>query len=274
MYARSVIAKYIVFILAYTGVFWAIRYYNILPQKMLEADLRSIPTLFSAGNFIYSIFGAFIIQTQWQRWTTLIDANRSELRMLRQLSIVAHHFPVKERSDIRFHIYRYLKLFTAATMSKTDKDLRYRSKKVDDALVRIEDSMFAASKKYPDIGPLAFNYLTSAMEFREQKLQLISQSLPLGLKVFVIFLTFSIIFGSFFLPFTSVWLNFYFNIVLAILAFGVYLIIEDFDHPYRPGIHYLSSEGYRNLMKEIRNKLEYYNFDFEKAEQKESNTSA
>lgn len=270
MYARSVIAKYIVFILAYTGLFWAIRYYNLLPQQLLENDLKSIPTLFSTGNFIYSIFGAFIITAQWQRWEKLIEANRSELRMLRQLFIVAHHFPVKERCDIRFHIYRYLKLFTTSTIGKKDKDLRYRSKKVDDALVRIEDSMFAASKKYPDIGPLAFSYLTSAMEYREQKLQIISQSLPLGLKVFVIFLTFTIIFGSFFLPFNSLALNFYFTIVLAMLAFGVYLIIEDFDHPYRPGIHFLSSEGYTNLMNEIKNKLEYYNFSIEKAEQRES----
>lgn len=274
MYARSVIAKYLVFILGYIGVFWAVRYYNILPQQLLINDMRSIPTLFSAGNFIYSIFGAFIIQAQWQRWGTLIDANRGELRMLRQLFIVAHHFPVKERSDIRFHIYRYLKLFTLSTMGKKSKDLRYRSKKVDDALVRIEDSMFAASKKYPDIGPLAFGYLTQAMEYREQKLQIISQSLPLGLKLFVIFLTATIIIGSFFLPFASLALNFYFNIVLAILAFSVYLIIEDFDHPYRPGIHYLSSEDYRSLMTEIKNKLEYYNFDFEKAEERDKNTIA
>ena len=272
MYTRSVVAKYLVFILAFSGLFWAIRFYNILPQAKLVADLKSIPTMFSAGNFIYSIFTAFIIQAQWQRWGTLIDANLGELRMLRQLFIVAHHFPVKERSDIRFHIYRYLNLIMSSTIGKKDKDLRYRSKKVDDALARIEDSMFAASKKYPDIGPLSFNYLTSAMEYREQKLQIISQSLPLGLRLFVIFLTFTIIFGTLFLPFSDLVYNYYFALVVSILAFGIYLIIEDFDHPYRPGIHYLSNDGYKNLMKEIKNKLEYYNFDFEKAERKESNT--
>ncbi|MGH7203591.1 MAG: hypothetical protein ACREHC_04075 [Candidatus Levyibacteriota bacterium] len=270
MYTRSVIIKYIIFILGYVGIFWAFRHYNIFPQNKLAEDLKSIPTMFSAANFIYSIFTAFIIQAQWQKCGTLIDANRGELRMLRQLFIVAHHFPVKERNDIRFHIYRYLNLIMSSTIGKNDKDLRYRSKKVDEALIRIEDSMFEALKKYPDIGPLAFSYLTNAMEYREQKLQIISQFLPLGLRLFVVFSTFTIIFSSFFLPFSSIFLNFYFNLVLAILAFGVYLIIEDFDHPYRPGIHYLSNDGYQNLMKEIKNKLEYYNFDFAKAEGQET----
>ena len=271
MYAGSVILRFIIFILGFGALFWFVRFGNFLPEYKLSEDLRSIPTLFAAGNFIYSIFMGFTIQMQWAKWDSLVNANRGEINMLRQLFIVAHHFPVKERSDIRYHIYRYLEEMVLSYKAKKSKTLRYRSKSVDEALIKVEDSMFAASKKYPDIGPQAFAYLTRAMEYREQKLQFINQQLPVGIRIFVIFATAIVIFGSLFLPFTTVAYNFYFTMVLAILAFGVYLIIEDFDHPHQPGIHHLSVEPYKHLKNEIKAKLEEYNYDFERAEERDKN---
>jgi hypothetical protein len=57
--------------------------------------------------------------------------------------------------------------------------------------------------------------------------------------------------------------------VVALLAFGVYLIIEDFDYPYRPGSFVLTVGIYRNLMNEIKAKLEQRGFDVEKTSAKE-----
>jgi hypothetical protein len=270
MYARSVIIKLITFVVAFTLIFWGVRMSNILPQALLNTDLKSIPILFGAGNFLFSIISGFVIQAQWSKWDTLMDATRGEVSTLRQLFIVAHHFPVKERNDIRFHIYQYLDIYCKENARAKGKDLLYRSRKIDEAMVRIEDTMFAVSKRYPEIGDQAFSYLTRAMEYREIKIQSSVHQLPLPIRVFLLFATGSVIIGSLFIPFENFMFNYYFSVVVALLAFGIIMIVDDFDNPFRPGIYFLSVDAHKELRNEIRHKLEYYAFDFKKAEKKES----
>jgi hypothetical protein len=269
MYARSVVVKLVVFVVGFTLLFWAVRMSNILPQTRLNSDIKSIPVLFGVGNFLFSIISGFVIQSQWRKWDILMDATRGEVSTLRQLFIVAHHFPVQARNDIRFHIYRYLDTYCKVSSHAKGKDLLYRSRKVDEALMRIEDTMFAASKRYPDVGTFAFNYLTRAMEYREIKLQSSIHRLPLPIRVFLIFATGSVIIGSLFMPFANLFYNYYFTLIVASLAFGILMIVDDFDNPFRPGIYYLSVDAHKELRNEIHTKLEYYAFDFKKAEAKE-----
>src|SRR5689334_9749513 len=139
MYARSVIFKLVLFIFCFSVLFWWVRLSGILPQAILTADLKSIPVLFGAGNLIFSIISGFVIQSQWRKWDILMDATRGEVSTLRQLYVVAHHFPVKERNDIRFHIYHYLDTYITINTSTDQKNIAFRSKEIDDALVRVED---------------------------------------------------------------------------------------------------------------------------------------
>lgn len=266
LYARAIIIKLILFIVVFSAAFWYIRLHNLLPDYKLEADLRSIPALFSAGNLIFSVISAFIIQAQWSKWDRLVDANRGEINIMRQLYILAHHFPKDEMNEIRYHIYTYLKTYIETSNVQDPKQILKRSQEVDDALIDIEDSMFNASRKHPDVGPLAFGYLTRAMEYREKKIQFTNQSLPRGIKIFIFFATFSVIFGSLFMPFVNIVFNYYFALVLALLSFGVYLIIEDFEYPYRPGNFVLTVGIYRTLMNEIETKLRLRGFDIEEAD--------
>jgi hypothetical protein len=272
LYARAIIIKILLFIVGFTILFWYIRLNNFIPTYKLEEDLRSIPTLFGAGNFIYSIFTGFIVQTQWTKWDRLIEANRGEITMMRQLFIFAHHFPKEDMLELRYHIYNYLKTYIAASEITDYKLLTTRSRAVDDALVKIDDSMFKILKKHPDRSSLASGYLTRAMEYRERKIQLSGQRLPRGIKLFVYFATASVIFGSLLMPFNSIGLNYYFTIVVGLLAFGVYLIIEDFDDPYRPGNYVLSVGMYRHLENEVKAKLEQRGFNVEKADAEQSET--
>lgn len=270
VYTRSIIFKVVLFTLAFSALFWYVRTGNILPEYKLEADRFAIPALFGAGNLIFSIICAFIIQAQWTKWDRLVDANRGEINMFRQLFILVHHFPKKEMNEIRYHIYNYLKTYIEASDTKNHKLLATRSKAVDNALVKIEDSVFDAAKKNPDIGQMVMSYLTRAMEFREKKIQYTNQRLPLGIKIYVYAATYSVIIGSLFVPFNFIGHNYYFTLVVALLAYGVLLIIEDFDHPYRPGSFVLTVRLYKVLLDEVRAKLELRGFDVEAAERKET----
>lgn len=269
LYTRSIILKIILFVVIFSSVFWYIRINNILPDYQLEADRFAIPALFGAGNMIFSIVSAFIIQAQWTKWDRLIEANRGEVNMLRQLFILVHHFPKAEMNEIRFQIRQYIKTYIEASSVKDYKVLTTRSKRVDNALIRIDDSVFNATKRYPDVGQLVIGYLTSAMEYREKKIQLTNQRLPWGIKLYVQGATYSVIIGSLFVPFNYMGYNFYFTLVVAMLAFGVLIIIDDFDHPYRPGSFVLTVRLYKVLLDEIEAKLRLRGFDIEKAEREE-----
>jgi hypothetical protein len=107
------------------------------------------------------------------------------------------------------------------------------------------------------------------MEYREIKLQSSVHQLPLPIRVFLLFATASVIVGSLFMPFVNLMYNYYFTLVVASLAFGIIMIVDDFDNPFRPGIYYLSVDAHKELRNEIRSKLEYYAFDFKKAQAKE-----
>src|SRR6185437_9546032 len=201
MYARSVGIKLVIFVLGFSLLFWIVRFSGVLPQVKLIADMKSIPTLVGGCNFLFSIISGFVIQAQWRKWDILMDATRGEVSTLRQLYVVAHHFPIKERNDIRYHIYKYLDTYIKVNSAPTKHDLSFRSKKIDEALIRVEDTMFDVSTRYPDIGTLAFTYLTRAMEYREIKLQSSTHRLPIPIKIFLLFATASVIIGSLFLPF-------------------------------------------------------------------------
>lgn len=268
LYTRGIILKFITFAAVFSVIFYIARVYNIVPEYKLEADRFAIPALFSAGNLIFSIVSAFIIQAQWTKWDRLIDANRGEITMMRQVFILAHHFPKEDMNRIRYQIYNYLKTYIETSDGKNHKALSIRSIEVDNALTQVEDSLFNASKKHPDIGQMVFSYLTRAMEYREAKIQYTNQRLPRGIKLYVNAATYSVIFGSLFVPFNYIGVNYYFTLVVALLAFGVLVIIEDFDHPYKPGSFVLTVRLYKVLLDEIKTKLILRGFDVDKEDAK------
>ena len=92
------------------------------------------------------------------------------------------------------------------------------------------------------------------MEFREQRIQNGSQRLPFMLKALIILLTIILVVVSFFIFFDNLWFEFIFRLILALLAYTVYLIIEDLDDPFRPGNWHLTFKGYRELLEEIQKK--------------------
>jgi len=47
--------------------------------------------------------------------------------------------------------------------------------------------------------------------------------------------------------------DYLFTSIIALLAYGIYLLIDDLDNPYRPGQWHLSMKVYKNVLQEIKN---------------------
>jgi hypothetical protein len=176
--------------------------------------------------------------------------------MLRQLHIVAHHFPEKMKNEIRLKIYKYLTILIKE--STVNYKWEARAKSVEKELSDLEDTIYVALKEYPVAGQIAFGFLTRAIEFREIKLQVGSHHLPTGLRIFLIFSTFCAVFCSLFIAFPSFFYNYLFVLIFGLLAYGVYQLIDALDHPYLPANWPVTIEIYKELKKDIKEKLPSY----------------
>lgn len=251
---KRIFTKILIFICAFTIVFFAIRSLNLLPAGKLEANINSIPWLFSAISLIFSIICGFVIQSRWHMWDQLIDATRGELSSFRQLHIMAHHFPEKTKLAIREQIAKYLELTIIEI--QTEHNVDTHSKQTETALYQLEDIMFSARKEHPESGSLGFDILRSCMNYREQRLQNSAHKLPEGVKIFIVTATISIIGTSLFIGVDSLLYDYIFTLIIGILSYGIYLLIDDLDHPYRPGDWHLKASGYEELLHEVHKKIQ------------------
>lgn len=250
MSGRLILIRLVIFLLIFNICFFVIRYFNLLPSVKLIENNASLPWLFSAIGLIFSIISGFVIQSKWGTWNELIDATHGELNTLRQLHILSHHFPQKIGEKIRNKISAYLNLIIYE--SEKNINLNQRSEDIDKALFELEESVFNIDyTEHPNIGVMSFDLIRKCTEYREKRLQNILHRLPLGVKIFIIFATTATIFSSLFIGVASLAYDYLFTSIIALLAYGIYLLIDDLDHPYRPGQWHLSIDGYKKVLKEI-----------------------
>lgn len=249
MYFRNIILRLVVFVIIFSLVFFAIRMFNLLPSDKLTQNIASLPWLFSAISVIFSIISGFVIQSKWHVWDELTDATHGEVSAFRQLHIMAHHFPLDIQLLIHTRIQTYLQLIIAESAMHLYLDTR--SINVDNALYQLEDTIFTARKKDPESATMAFTILKEAMDYRERRIQSSAHILPTGVKIYIMTATFLMIFSSLFIGVDTVSYDYLFTLMIGILSYGIYLLIDDLDHPYRPGQWHLKVDAYAELLKEI-----------------------
>lgn len=243
---HNVFLKLFIFVIAMTVVFVLIRYFGLLPQS----PNLYIPWLFSAIALIFSIISGFVIQSKWQTWNELIDASHGELSSLKQLHMLANHFPEPIQKMIRSKIHNYLRLVIKE--SKSEANLENRSESVEKAIYDLEETVLDIDyKEHPNIGALAFDLVRKSLEFREKRLQNLSHKLPFGVKLFTLNAITAVIFASFFIGEDNRIFDYIFTLIISMLAYGIYLLIDDLDNPYRPGQWHLKNDGYVNLYEEV-----------------------
>ena len=248
---RIIFFKFVIFFAVFNILFFSVRFFNLLPSAKLIENNASLPWLFSAIELIFSIISGFIIQSKWSTWNALIDASHEEFSSLRELHVMSHHFSKEIQIKIKSEICNYLT--TILKEAEDHKDLEKRSDDVDRAIFQLEEVIFEIDySEHPNIGVMAFDLVRKCMEYREKRLQNILHRLPLGVKVFIIFATFSSIFTSLFIGVDSVAYDYLFTSIIALLAYGIYLLIDDLDNPYRPGQWHLSMKEYNKVLREIQ----------------------
>jgi hypothetical protein len=246
-----IVSKIVIFFIVFNVLFFGVRVITFTHALFLNEEDATLPTLFSAILLIFSIISGFIIQSKWNTWNSLIDATHEELSSLRELYMLSHHFPKKIHENVRVRIENYLK--TLIDESNTASFVEERSELLDREIYLLEETIFAIDyTEHPNIGTLSFDLVRKCRENREKRLQNVLHKLPMGVKIFIFFATFATIFTSLFITVTSTAYDYLFTSVIALLVYGIYLLIDDLDNPYRPGQWHLSMKEYIQVLGEIK----------------------
>jgi hypothetical protein len=106
-------------------------------------------------------------------------------------------------------------------------------------------------KKQPIIATNAFGFFTKLIEQRAQRIRYSSHHVPKFIKGTIFFATTLMICLAMFIGVKNIWLDYFFTISVAMLAYVIYLVIDDLDNPLIPGGWHLTAGPYKKLLEEI-----------------------
>jgi hypothetical protein len=247
----KLIAKFVVFLLLFSLLFLLLRIYSSYDQVILMADLEDIggvPWLYSAVCLIFSILAGFIIQSQWGHWNTLVGAVKGEVSALHQLWFWSAYFPAEVQMKTRTAIRHYLSTTLKEEWGPTAEE---ESDAAGQALASIRESVSEMFER-PEFMVTAFSMFSDVLRHRENRLHYSHRPMPKALKSTVLLADVLVIGLSLLIGVRHMWLDYIFTLSIALLAFSVYLVLDDLDSPLRPGLWHLTPEDYQRLLTKLK----------------------
>jgi hypothetical protein len=245
------IKKLFTFVVVYSIFFFLFRFSKFYLPSELKDNLNGISWLYSVIGLIFGIISAFIIQTQWNRWDNLTNAARGEIDGFRSLLLLSNQFPDHIKQQIKNSTITYLNcLLRDEGWRQVDKG--ERSETVENAIRSLQDLIFHVEDKAPKLADISFSICSDIVDHRNNRLHYSSAHLPYFLKITVNFSAALIIFLALFVYVPNIYFDYMYKISIGLLSFLLYTVINDLDHPYRPGNWHLTNDSYKQLLESLK----------------------
>ena len=205
------------------------------------------PLVVLCGPSIFSILAGFVIQHEWDQWNDFMEAIKDEVSTLRTLWLWSQHvldLGMKLREAMRQYLTVTIQdEWHASALGESEAAGQ------DLAVVQQEAStLFQHSEfRMPTVGIVG-----ELLRHREHRLHSGQRRMPPMLKMTVGFADGLVIVLSLFIGVKHLWLDYLFTLSIALLAYVVYLVIDDLDHPLRPGIWHMTSKPYEHLLVQLQ----------------------
>jgi hypothetical protein len=210
-------------------------------------DLGGIPWLYSAVCLIFSILAGFVIQHEWNQWNNLADAIKGEVSTLRSLWLWSEHVP-NLGTQLRESMSQYL---TITIQHEWRAGTLCESETAGKALTVVQEKASALYQQ-PELRIPTVGIVEDLLRHREHRLHSGQRHLPAMLKATVGFADGLVIILSLFIGVKHLWLDYLFTLSIGLLTYVVYLLIDDLDHPLRPGIWHVTAQPYEHLLNQLQ----------------------
>jgi hypothetical protein len=248
----NVLVKIVIFFTTYSVVWFFLRTNDYYTRNILQvdlADLGGVPWLYSVMGIMFSILAAFVIQNEWQYWTFLMTSVKEETSALEQLWLWSHHFPQDVKTVIRQAIHEYLTLTVQGGLEKGAWEAAHDP--VEPVLGSLRDTIFGLADR-PELLVTTFSMFGEIVKHHRNRLYYSARHMPELLRGTLIFADSLIIVLALFIGVKNIWLDYAFTVGIALLAYLIYLVADDLDHPLQPGIWHLTPAHYQRLLKKIQ----------------------
>lgn len=210
-------------------------------------DLGGIPWLYSAVCLIFSILAGFVIQHEWDQWNDFMDAIKGEVSMLRSLWLWSQHV-----SDLGTKLRDAMRQYLAVTIQdEWHASGLGESEAAGKALAVVQEEA-SMLFQHSELRMTTVGIIGDLLRHREHRLHSGQRRMPAILKATVGFADGLVIVLSLFIGVKHLWLDYLFTLSIALLAYVVYLVIDDLDHPLRPGIWHMTSKPYERLLAQLQ----------------------
>jgi len=246
--------KIIIFIGAFSLIFYGLHDSDFFNNKVILADLGGVPWLYASIGTLFSILAGFIVQKEWENWNNLLDSVKSEVNALRELWIWSRHLPKKYKEVFNQGIKRYLGEMVRDGLTRSERG--EISSKIEKSFTELQNSMQTMSREDQSLMTATFSLFTKVLECRTNRLRYSAHHIPKTLRRTLFFSTLLVIILCLFIGIKSIWLDYIFTSSIALVSYVIFLVIEDLDNPLSPGDWHLTASDYSLLLTQIENDSE------------------
>ena len=242
----NILKRVSIFLVPFSLIFWYIHvHFETVISRSTQGGLAGF---YSADGVIFGLIVAFVIQQEWEAWTTLSESVRTEIDTIREMWKWSDYAEESLRKRAHDHLEGYLSVMVSEWDLGTKGE---RSPRVDDELDGLRDILTTMSLSMNGLGLQLQSAFTSLVEARNRRLNYSSEHMPIILKRIVIFADILLIILSLFIAVNNLFLDYIFTAAIGLLAFTLILVVDDLDNPFRPGSWHLTTDGYRALLDEL-----------------------
>lgn len=242
----SILRRVLLFWVPFSLLFWYI--HEQFETVISRSTQNGLAGLYSVDGVIFGLIVAFVIQREWEIWTSLSESIRTEIDTIREMWKWSMYAEASQCKKAHAHLEGYLR----AIISEWNKgEERTRSRKVDAELDEMRGMLMGMSLSMGTLGQQLQNAFSNLVQARNQRLNFSNEHMPSILKRIVIFADALLILLSLFIAVNNVYLDYIFTGSIGLLAFTLLLVVDDLDNPFRPGTWHLTTKEYETLLEEL-----------------------
>ncbi len=245
----KLIKRLIPFVAVFSVIFVFIRHSTFYDTRVLVESLTGVQTLFGAIGIIFSIIAAFVIQKEWDRWSSLVDAVKSEVDGLEKLYLWSNNFPTDVKEKVHGNIGDYLRLVIKEGWGLSERG--ERSPEVERIFDELSDTIYHVAATAPQFATATFALFSRIMDARSKRLVYSAEHVPDLLNHTLRFAAFLLIGLAMFVGVRIEWLAYLFTISIACLVYSVFLVLYDLNRPLEPGDWHITMKEYEDLLARI-----------------------
>jgi len=238
-----------IFLIFITVLFICIRLIPGINSTSLIATSEGVGWLYSEIGLIFGVFAAFTIQSQAKKWDDLISSIRKEVINLHRLFWLSNHLPSDVGKRLQLGIQEYLGLVMNEGWKNIDTG--YRSSTLENSIHFLQEVVFDLPKTSPEYSSTAITIIKEIFESREERIFQSSKRTSLLLKATIYTGAIMMIILSYFIGVSNFWIDYIFTGSIAFLTTLIIMVIEDLEHPYRPGHWHVTQDSYQTLLGEV-----------------------